>query len=173
MLRLTSLLSLPVPVSINYWWNFGSLLGACLILQILRGLFLSLHFSPRVLFAFSRVVHLIQDVQFGWVIQGTHARGASIFFICLYLHLSRGLYFKSFKLHGPWLRGVRILLITIAAAFLGYVLPWGQISFYLKLGVRALLKNATSLIKISKTLILKEFFLIYFLCPMFFVWISI
>jgi len=126
----SSLIDLPTPSRISYWWNFGSLLGLCLGIQILRGLFLAIHYCPNTEVAFNRVVHISQDVFYGWVLRNIHANGASLFFICLYLHISRGIYYYSHHLKEVWNIGVVILLATIATAFMGYVLPWGQISFW-------------------------------------------
>lgn len=125
-----SLIDLPSPSSIRLLWNFGSLLGLCLMVQILRGLFLSIHYSCDVDIAFNRVAHIIRDVNFGWAIRIIHANGARFFFICLYLHVGRGLYYGSFVFELVWIVGVTLLLLTMATAFLGYVLPWGQISFW-------------------------------------------
>lgn len=125
-----SLIDLPTPSNINSIWNFGSLLGLCLIIQILTGLFLSIHYCPNVFIAFDRVIHICRDVNFGWLIRTIHANGASFFFICIYIHIGRGIYFRSYNLTHTWLIGVIILFIVIATAFLGYVLPWGQISFW-------------------------------------------
>jgi len=125
-----SLIDLPAPSSISYWWNFGSLLGLCLGIQIIRGIFLAMHYCPNVSLAFNSVLHVTQDVFYGWLLRNIHANGASLFFICLYLHISRGIYYYSFHLNEVWNIGVIILLIVIATAFMGYVLPWGQISFW-------------------------------------------
>jgi len=125
-----SLIDLPAPASISYWWNFGSLLAICLGVQIIRGIFLAIHYCPNISIAFNSVVHISQDVFYGWVLRNTHANGASLFFICLYLHISRGMYYYSFHLKEVWNTGVIILLIVMATAFIGYVLPWGQISFW-------------------------------------------
>jgi len=114
----------------SYWWNFGSLLGIFLIIQIVRGFFLSIHYCPNTDFAFNRIIHIIQNVKSGWLIHNIHINGASIFFICIYIHIRRGLYYNSYKLYNTWLIGISIYLISIATAFLGYVLPWGQISFW-------------------------------------------
>lgn len=130
MLRKNLLFSLPVSPSIRYWWNFGSLLGACLAAQIVTGLFLAIQFTPHADLAFGSVVYIVQDVNFGWLLQGLHARGASIFFICIYLHVFRGMYYKSYILGETWAIGVTILFTFMGVAFLGYVLPWGQISFW-------------------------------------------
>lgn len=125
-----SLLKLPTPINISYLWNFGSLLGIFLIIQIIRGFFLSIHYCPNTNYAFNRIIHIIQNVKLGWLIHNIHINGASIFFICIYIHIRRGLYYNSYKLYNTWIIGTSIYLISIATAFLGYVLPWGQISFW-------------------------------------------
>jgi len=125
-----SLIDLPSPTNISAWWNFGSLLGLCLGIQILTGLFLAIHYTANVEIAFNRVVHICRDVNYGWLLRTIHANGARIFFICIYLHIGRGIYYGSYNLKITWLVGVIILFIVIATAFLGYVLPWGQISFW-------------------------------------------
>lgn len=125
-----AVVDLPSPANISSWWNFGSLLGVCLVTQILRGLFLAIHYTGDISIAFSRVSHICRDVNFGWFLRALHANGASFFFICLYLHVGRGLYYGSYLFTLTWRVGVVILLLVIAAAFLGYVLPWGQISFW-------------------------------------------
>lgn len=125
-----SLIKLPTPINISYWWNFGSLLGIFLIIQILRGFFLSIHYCPNTIYAFNRIIHIIQDINLGWLLHNIHINGASIFFICIYTHIGRGLYYSSYKLTNTWIVGVTIYILSIAAAFLGYVLPWGQISFW-------------------------------------------
>ena len=125
-----SLISLPTPLNISIWWNFGSLLGICLINQIISGLLLSLHYTPNILIAFNRVIHIIQDVNYGWLFRLIHLNGASIFFICIYIHIGRNLYYNTFKSKKTWRIGVIIFLVTIITAFIGYVLPWGQISFW-------------------------------------------
>nr|AXS64842.1 cytochrome b [Staphylinoidea sp. 12 KM-2017] len=132
MLKLinNSLISLPSPSNISSWWNFGSLLGLCLTIQIITGLFLSMHYTANVELAFNSVTHICRDVNFGWFMRTTHANGASFFFICLYAHVGRGMYYGSYILTMTWTIGVIILFITMATAFLGYVLPWGQMSFW-------------------------------------------
>lgn len=125
-----SLLDLASPSRLRYFWNFGSLLGIFLMVQIFSGLFLSFHFSGDVNLSFDRVIHIIRDVNYGWLLRVIHANGASIFFLLIYIHIGRGLYYGSYRFEKVWLRGVRILLLSIATAFLGYVLPWGQISFW-------------------------------------------
>ena len=125
-----SLIILPTPLNISIWWNFGSLLGLCLIIQIITGLFLSIHYCPEINLAFNRIIHIIQDVNYGWLFRLIHINGASIFFICIFIHIGRGLYYNSFLIWKTWYSGILILLITIGTAFIGYVLPWGQISFW-------------------------------------------
>jgi ubiquinol-cytochrome c reductase cytochrome b subunit len=125
-----SLVDLPTPTRISTMWNFGSLLGLCLGTQIVTGLFLAIHYSCDVSIAFDRVRHISRDVNFGWALRIIHANGARFFFICLYLHIGRGIYYGSYIFELVWVVGVTILLIVIATAFLGYVLPWGQISFW-------------------------------------------
>jgi len=127
---INSLINLPTPSNISTLWNFGRLLGLCLIIQIITGIFLAIHYCPNVEIAFNRVAHICRDVNYGWLIRTLHANGASFFFICLYTHIGRGIYYRSFKLKETWLIGVTIFFLTIATAFLGYVLPWGQISFW-------------------------------------------
>nr|YP_010956665.1 cytochrome b [Trachonurus sulcatus]WMY89758.1 cytochrome b [Trachonurus sulcatus] len=121
---------LPAPVNISAWWNFGSLLGLCLVMQTLTGLFLAMHYTADTQTAFSSVVHICRDVNYGWLIRNTHANGASFFFICLYLHIGRGLYFGSFLALETWNIGVILFLLVMMTAFVGYVLPWGQMSFW-------------------------------------------
>nr|YP_009123706.1 cytochrome b [Euastacus armatus]AJN90580.1 cytochrome b [Euastacus armatus] len=126
----SAFVDMPIPSNISILWNFGSLLGLCLILQIMTGLFLSLHFSPHIDLAFSGISHICRDVNYGWLFRTIHANGASFFFICIYLHIGRGIYYGSFTLLHAWMVGVMILFLTMATAFLGYVLPWGQMSFW-------------------------------------------
>nr|YP_009047767.1 cytochrome b [Trachypithecus pileatus]AHA53408.1 cytochrome b [Trachypithecus pileatus] len=125
-----SLIDLPTPSNISTWWNFGSLLATCLTLQIITGLFLAMHYSPDTSSAFSSIAHITRDVNYGWTIRYLHANGASMFFICLFLHVGRGLYYGSFLLTETWNIGIALLLMTMATAFMGYVLPWGQMSFW-------------------------------------------
>nr|UGN61782.1 cytochrome b [Cryptocercus sp. 2 ZQW-2021c] len=125
-----ALVDLPTPSNINTWWNFGSLLGICLIMQIMTGLFLAMHYCPNIDNAFSSVVHICRDVNYGWMMRTTHANGASLFFMCIYMHIGRGLYYGSYKFKYTWMVGVIILFLTMGAAFMGYILPWGQMSFW-------------------------------------------
>nr|AAX09420.1 cytochrome b [Loxodonta cyclotis]AAX09491.1 cytochrome b [Loxodonta africana]AAX09453.1 cytochrome b [Loxodonta cyclotis]AAX09461.1 cytochrome b [Loxodonta cyclotis]AAX09498.1 cytochrome b [Loxodonta cyclotis] len=125
-----SFIDLPTPSNISAWWNFGSLLGACLITQILTGLFLAMHYTPDTMTAFSSMSHICRDVNYGWIIRQLHSNGASIFFLCLYTHIGRNIYYGSYLYSETWNTGIMLLLITMATAFMGYVLPWGQMSFW-------------------------------------------
>nr|YP_010466950.1 cytochrome b [Hemigrapsus sinensis]UVF28722.1 cytochrome b [Hemigrapsus sinensis] len=125
-----ALVDMPLPSNISTFWNFGSLLGLCLMTQIITGLFLAMHYSAHVDLAFSSVAHICRDVNYGWLLRTLHANGASFFFICLYLHIGRGIYFSSYMNFHAWMVGVVILFMIMATAFLGYVLPWGQMSFW-------------------------------------------
>nr|AYW52373.1 cytochrome b [Nitidulidae sp. 1 ACP-2013] len=125
-----SLVDLPTPSNISSMWNFGSLLGLCLGIQIVSGLFLAMHYCPNVELAFNSVAHISRDVNYGSLIRALHANGASFFFICLYIHIGRGIYYGSYLLIHTWMIGVTIFFLVMATAFLGYVLPWGQMSFW-------------------------------------------
>nr|Q9T7L6.1 RecName: Full=Cytochrome b; AltName: Full=Complex III subunit 3; AltName: Full=Complex III subunit III; AltName: Full=Cytochrome b-c1 complex subunit 3; AltName: Full=Ubiquinol-cytochrome-c reductase complex cytochrome b subunit [Microtus townsendii]AAF24198.1 cytochrome b [Microtus townsendii] len=125
-----SFIDLPAPSNISSWWNFGSLLGLCLIIQILTGLFLAMHYTSDTATAFSSVAHICRDVNYGWLIRYMHANGASMFFICLFLHVGRGVYYGSYNMIETWNMGIILLFAVMATAFMGYVLPWGQMSFW-------------------------------------------
>nr|YP_009107093.1 cytochrome b [Angaracris barabensis]YP_009740730.1 cytochrome b [Bryodema dolichoptera]AIT96941.1 cytochrome b [Angaracris barabensis]QID03705.1 cytochrome b [Bryodema dolichoptera] len=125
-----SLIDLPAPTNISFWWNLGSLLGLCLMIQIMTGLFLTMHYTPNIESAFSSVIHICRDVNNGWMIRTMHANGASMFFICMYLHVGRGIYYGSYMYMNTWMTGTMILFLIMATAFMGYVLPWGQMSFW-------------------------------------------
>nr|AAF77275.1 cytochrome b [Drosophila mauritiana]AAF77471.1 cytochrome b [Drosophila simulans]AAF77484.1 cytochrome b [Drosophila simulans]AAF77497.1 cytochrome b [Drosophila simulans]AAF77523.1 cytochrome b [Drosophila simulans] len=125
-----ALVDLPAPINISSWWNFGSLLGLCLIIQILTGLFLAMHYTADINLAFYSVNHICRDVNYGWLLRTLHANGASFFFICIYLHVGRGIYYGSYMFTPTWLIGVIILFLVMGTAFMGYVLPWGQMSFW-------------------------------------------
>nr|YP_010292361.1 cytochrome b [Heniocha dyops]ULO26099.1 cytochrome b [Heniocha dyops] len=125
-----SLIDLPSPSNISSWWNFGSLLALCLMIQILTGLFLTMYYTANIELAFFSVNYICRNVNFGWLIRTLHANGASFFFICVYLHIGRGIYYESFNLKYTWFVGVIILFMLMATAFMGYVLPWGQMSFW-------------------------------------------
>nr|BAD99689.1 cytochrome b [Vargula hilgendorfii] len=125
-----ALVDLPSPSNISIWWNGGSLLGLCLGIQIATGLFLAMHFASDVSLAFSSVAHITRDVQYGWLLRTLHANGASLFFMFLYWHVTRGLFYSSYRYPVTWASGILILFLTMATAFLGYVLPWGQMSYW-------------------------------------------
>nr|YP_010610476.1 cytochrome b [Cyphonia clavata]WAP90796.1 cytochrome b [Cyphonia clavata] len=125
-----SMVNLPVPININNWWNFGSILGLCLTIQLVSGILLSMHYTANVNLAFDSVAHITRDVNYGWIMRTMHSNGASMFFICMYVHTTRGIYYSSYKYKNTWTMGVIIMLMTMATAFLGYVLPWGQMSFW-------------------------------------------
>nr|BAA78471.1 cytochrome b [Hemitrygon akajei] len=170
-----SLIDLPTPTNISIWWNFGSLLGMCLIIQILTGLFLAMHYTADISSAFSSVAHISRDVNYGWLIRNIHANGASMFFICVYLHIARGLYYGSYLNKETWNIGVVILLLLMITAFVGYVLPWGQMSFW---GATVITNLLSALPYIGDTLVqwiwggfsidnatLTRFFTFHFLFP--------
>lgn len=125
-----ALIDLPTPRNISTFWNFGSLLGLTLGVQLLSGIFLAMHFVGDTSLAFESVRHIQRDVNFGWLLRITHANAASFFFVNLYLHTGRGLYYGSYRFHLTWRIGTIIILAVMATAFIGYVLPWGQISFW-------------------------------------------
>lgn len=168
-------IDLPAPNNISIWWNYGSLLGLCLIIQIVTGLFLAIHYVPNVEIAFSSVSHISRDVNYGWIIRSMHANGASIFFLFLYLHTGRGIYYGSYSFIETWNIGVILFILTIAAAFIGYVLPWGQIRFW---GATVITNLFSAIPYIGKTLVewiwggfavdnatLNRFFAIHFVLP--------
>ncbi|NP_570622.1 cytochrome b (mitochondrion) [Bombyx mandarina] len=125
-----SLIDLPSPSNISSWWNMGSLLALCLMIQIITGLFLTMYYTANIEMAFYSVNYICRNVNYGWMIRTLHANGASFFFICIYLHIGRGIYYESFNLKYVWLIGIMILFMLMATAFMGYVLPWGQMSFW-------------------------------------------
>nr|YP_009729793.1 cytochrome b [Leptalina unicolor]QHW07583.1 cytochrome b [Leptalina unicolor] len=125
-----SLIDLPSPSNISSWWNFGSLLALCLIIQIITGLFLTMYYNANIELAFYSVNYICRNVNYGWLIRTLHANGASFFFICIYLHIGRGIYYESFNFKFTWMTGIIILFLLMATAFMGYVLPWGQMSFW-------------------------------------------
>jgi ubiquinol-cytochrome c reductase cytochrome b subunit len=126
------IINYPTPINLNYMWSFGSVAGLCLVIQILTGIFLAMHYSSHVDYAFSSVEHIMRDVNNGWLIRYLHANGASMFFIVVYSHIFRGLYYGSYiNPRGPlWNSGVIIFLLMMGTGFMGYVLPWGQMSFW-------------------------------------------
>nr|AAR25279.1 cytochrome b [Cissopis leverianus] len=170
-----ALIDLPAPSNISTWWNFGSLLGVCLITQIVTGLLLAMHYTADTNLAFSSVAHMCRDVQFGWLIRNLHANGASFFFICIYLHIGRGIYYGSYLNKETWNVGVILLLTLMATAFVGYVLPWGQMSFW---GATVITNLFSAIPYIGQTLVewawggfsvdnptLTRFFALHFLLP--------
>nr|AFS65711.1 cytochrome b [Lampropsar tanagrinus] len=170
-----ALIDLPAPSNISTWWNFGSLLGVCLITQIITGLLLAMHYTADTNLAFSSVAHMCRDVQFGWLIRNLHANGTSFFFICIYLHIGRGLYYGSYLNKETWNVGVILLLALMATAFVGYVLPWGQMSFW---GATVITNLFSAIPYIGQTLVewawggfsvdnptLTRFFALHFLLP--------
>ena len=126
----SALVDLPAPANLSYLWNFGSLLGLCLGTQIITGIFLAMHYCADVSIAFSSVTHISRDVNYGFLLKYLHANGASAFFVCMYIHIGRGLYYGSYLRKPLWNVGVVIILLMMATAFIGYVLPWGQMSFW-------------------------------------------
>nr|YP_009112095.1 cytochrome b [Eremias przewalskii]AIY26153.1 cytochrome b [Eremias przewalskii] len=170
-----SFIDLPTPPNISALWNFGSLLGLCLIIQVLTGLFLAMHYTADVTSAFSSVAHIHRDVQHGWLIRNLHANGASLFFFCIYLHIGRGLYYGSYIFTETWNIGVVLLLLLMATAFMGYVLPWGQMSFW---GATVITNLLSAIPYVGNTLVewiwggfaidsatLTRFFTLHFLLP--------
>nr|ACR81228.1 cytochrome b [Arachnothera longirostra] len=170
-----ALIDLPTPSNISIWWNFGSLLGICLVTQIITGLLLAMHYTADTNLAFSSVSHICRNVQFGWLIRNLHANGASFFFICIYLHIGRGLYYGSYLYKETWNIGVILLLMLMATAFVGYVLPWGQMSFW---GATVITNLFSAIPYIGQTLVewawggfsvdnptLTRFFALHFLLP--------
>nr|AXS65047.1 cytochrome b [Curculionoidea sp. 15 KM-2017] len=171
----SSLINLPTPSNISTLWNFGSLLGLCLMIQILTGLFLSMHYCPNVTLAFNSIAHINRDVNYGWLMRFLHTNGASFFFICLYSHIGRGLYYSSYYLMETWMSGVTIFFISMATAFLGYVLPWGQMSFW---GATVITNLVSAIPYLGNSIVqwiwggfavenatLARFFSLHFICP--------
>nr|YP_010567861.1 cytochrome b [Lampsilis cardium]UZC55528.1 cytochrome b [Lampsilis cardium] len=170
-----SLYDLPAPTNLSVWWNFGSLLGLCLATQIVTGLFLAMHYTSNVDLAFYSVAHISRDVNYGWLMRTIHANGASFFFVCLYLHTGRGMYYGSYLAKETWNIGIILLFLTMATAFLGYVLPWGQMSFW---GATVITNLLSAIPYIGKTLVywlwggfsvsnatLNRFFVLHFVLP--------
>ncbi|MEM6536579.1 MAG: cytochrome b N-terminal domain-containing protein [Pseudomonadota bacterium] len=127
-----SFVDFPTPKNLNYWYTFGGILAICLVVQILTGIILAMHYTPHVDYAFDSVEHIMRDVNYGWLLRYVHANGASMFFIAVYIHMFRGLYYGSYKEPREmlWILGVVIFLLMMATAFMGYVLPWGQMSYW-------------------------------------------
>merc|ERR1712127_565531 len=167
----------PTPINLNYAWSFGSLAGISLIVQILSGIFLAMHYTPHIDLAFSSVEHIMRDVKNGWFIRYVHANGASMFFIVVYCHIFRGLYYGSY-MHPRqllWCSGVVIFILMMATAFMGYVLPWGQMSFW---GATVITSLITAVPLVGKSIVewlwggftinnatLNRFYSLHFLLP--------
>nr|QVX31189.1 cytochrome b [Pelagomacellicephala iliffei] len=171
----SSLIDLPAPNNLSTWWNFGSLLGLCLLIQIITGLFLAMHYTPHIDLAFPSVSHISREVSYGWLLRNLHANGASAFFLCLYLHLGRGLYYGLYSNMETWNIGVLLLILTMTSAFMGYVLIWGQMSFW---GATVITNLFSAIPYIGKSLVewlwggfaidnatLNRFYAIHFLLP--------
>lgn len=171
------LIHYPTPINLTYAWSFGSAAGICLIIQMLSGIFLAMHYTPHIDLAFSSVEHIMRDVNHGWLIRYIHANGASMFFIVVYCHIFRGLYYGSYMQPRQllWCTGVLIFILMMATAFMGYVLPWGQMSFW---GATVITSLVTALPIIGQTIVdwlwggftvnnatLNRFFSIHFFLP--------
>ena len=167
----------PTPINIGFVFNFGFLSGICLGIQILSGIFLTMHYTPHVDFAFNSVEHIMRDVQYGWFMRYLHANTASMFFICLYIHIAKALYFRSYSYpkYPVWSTGIIIFILTMATAFVGYVLPWGQMSFW---GATVITSLFTAIPAIGESIVfwlwggfsinnatLNRFFAIHYLLP--------
>jgi ubiquinol-cytochrome c reductase cytochrome b subunit len=172
----SSLSDLPTPTSISYLWNIGFLLGITLTLQIISGLLVSIHYTAETSYAFSSVIHIIRDVESGWITRFIHINGASLFFILIFIHTARGIYFGSpAKKPLVWMSGLTLIVATMATAFLGYVLPWGQMSFW---GATVITNIFSAIPMVGKTLVewmwgnfsvsqptLNRFFSLHFIVP--------
>lgn len=171
------LIDYPTPSNLSYWWGFGSLAGICLTIQIVTGVFLAMHYTPHVDLAFNSVEHIMRDVEGGWLLRYMHANGASMFFIVVYLHIFRGLYYASYDSPREfvWCLGVVIFLLMIVTAFIGYVLPWGQMSFW---GATVITSLASAIPVVGDTIVtwlwggfsvdnatLNRFFSLHYLLP--------
>ncbi|MEE8259204.1 MAG: cytochrome b N-terminal domain-containing protein, partial [Sphingomonadales bacterium] len=124
--------SYQTPRNLNYWWNFGSLAGFILIVQIITGVILAMHYNPSAAGAFESVEHIMRNVNYGWLMRYIHSNGSSLFFLVVYIHVFRGLYYGSYKAPREllWMLGLLILVLMMATAFMGYVLPWGQMGYW-------------------------------------------
>lgn len=173
----------PTPSNLNYFWGFGSISGFLLVWQILSGVLLAVHYSPEVCFAFNSIEHIMRDVCSGWLIRYCHSGGASIFFIIVYVHIGRALYFRSYRKISLWYSGVIIFLLMMATAFLGYVLPWGQMSLW---GATVITNILGAFPIVGEYIVswlwggfsvdnptLKRFFVIHFLLPLVLVAVSL
>nr|CRH07160.1 Cytochrome b [Candidatus Magnetococcus massalia] len=173
----TQAIEYPTPKNLNYWWNFGSLALLVLIIQLLTGIFLAMHYKPDAMLAFDSVEHIMRDVNFGWLLRYMHANGASFFFIVIYIHMLRGMYYGSHRAPREilWWFGVIIFFLLMGTAFLGYVLPWGQMSYW---GAAVITSLVTAIPVIGDPLVvwvwggfsvgdptLTRFFALHFLLP--------
>nr|YP_002929379.1 cytochrome b [Meretrix petechialis]ABV53326.1 cytochrome b [Meretrix petechialis] len=169
------LYDLPAPVNLTIFWNFGSLLGVCLVMQIFTGLLMAVHYTPEVSQAFDSVVHIMRDVNGGWFLRSAHANGASFFFGCIYAHIGRGIFYHSFFMTHTWLVGCTLFVVLMAIATTGYVLPWGQMSFW---GATVITNLWSAIPYVGPSLVewlwggfcvgdatLKRFFVFHFLAP--------
>lgn len=171
------LIHYPTPINLTYAWSFGSTAGICLVIQIISGIFLSMHYTPNIDLAFSSVEYIMRDVPNGWLLRYIHANGASMFFIAVYGHIFRGLYYGSYMQPRQllWCSGVLLFLLMMATAFIGYVLPWGQMSFW---GATVITKMFTAIPGIGEPLVtwlwagyvinnatLNRFFSLHFVLP--------
>jgi len=147
------LINYPTPINFNYFWSFGALSGLLLTLQIISGIFLAMHYIPHILLAFNSVEHIMRDVNYGWLFRYLHSNGASFFFILVYLHIGKGLYYNSFlpPYVTLWRIGIIIFILMMLTAFIGYVLPWGQMSFW---GATVITNLFTAIPLIGKDLVI-------------------
>lgn len=124
----SNVIAYPTPKNLNYWWNYGSIAGIILVIMLVTGIFLAMNYQPHADVAFASVERIVRDVNYGWLLRYLHMNGASMFFIVVYIHMFRGLYFGSYKAPREilWMVGVTIYVAMMATAFMGYVLPWGQ-----------------------------------------------
>nr|A6MVL7.1 RecName: Full=Cytochrome b; AltName: Full=Complex III subunit 3; AltName: Full=Complex III subunit III; AltName: Full=Cytochrome b-c1 complex subunit 3; AltName: Full=Ubiquinol-cytochrome-c reductase complex cytochrome b subunit [Myzostoma seymourcollegiorum]ABR12404.1 cytochrome b [Myzostoma seymourcollegiorum] len=169
------LIDLPTPSNLSIMWNWGSLLGIFLIIPIITGLFLAMHYTPHMNLAFESIYHIMYDVNMGWLIRFIHVNGASFFFIFLYLHMARGMYYYSFHYKEVWLIGCTIYVVSMATAFMGYILPWGQMSLW---GATVITNMLTTIPYLGQYLVqwiwggfavgnptLNRFFVLHFILP--------
>src|SRR6187402_1266669 len=173
----SSFVAYPVPRNLNYWWTFGGILAFLLGAQIVTGIILVMHYTPHASMAFNSVEHIMRDVNYGWLLRYLHSNGASMFFVAVYVHIFRGLYYGSYKAPREvlWILGVVIFLLMMATAFMGYVLPWGQMSFW---GATVITNLFSALPVIGETIVtflwggfavdnptLNRFFALHYLLP--------
>nr|YP_003934515.1 cytochrome b [Arcuatula senhousia]ACY00228.1 cytochrome b [Arcuatula senhousia] len=170
-----SVYDLPCPINLSWWWSFGSMLGLCLTIQLISGIFLSFHYSAHESLAFDSVIHIVRNVNKGWFLRSVHTNGASMFFICLYVHIARGIYYGSYLDSAVWNVGVILYLLVMGEAFLGYSLPWGQMSYW---GVTVITNMVTVIPFLGKDILqhvlggysvcnntLKRFYSLHFVIP--------